>query len=141
MQDAGFDMIQASQGLWAFLNLNLVGSARAKFDKAPRLNGFDVWRRVVYPMAPKSVAHRVDLHADLHNPARAKKLSDLIEIVEAWEKLRDRYYEMGGQEVQSDEQCVILLKMLPPDTPASMVMVLEDYTDFEALKAKLEFNS
>ena len=45
---------------------------------------------------------------------------------------------MGGQEVQGDGQCVILLKMLPPDTPASMVMVLEDDTDFEALKAKLE---
>ena len=42
--------------------------------------------------------------------------------VEAWEKLRDRYYEMGGQKVQSDEQCVILLKMLPSDTPASMIM-------------------
>ncbi len=88
MQDAGLDTIQASQELWAFLNLNLVGSARAKFDKAPRLNGFDVWRRVVCPMAPKSVARRVDLHTDLHNPARAKKLSDLIETVEAWERLR-----------------------------------------------------
>ena len=138
MQDSGFDTIQASQELWAFLNLNLVGSARAKFDKAPRLNGFDVWRRVVCPMAPKSVARRVDLHTDLHNPARAKRLADLIETVEAWEKLRDRYYEMGGQEVQSDEQCVILLKMLPSDTPASMIMVLEDFTNYEALKAKLE---
>ena len=89
-------------------------------------------------MAPKSVARRVDLHTDLHNPSKAKKLSDLMETIEAWEKLRDRYYEMGGQVVQGDEQCVILLKMLPPDTPASMVMVLEDYTDFDALKAKLE---
>jgi hypothetical protein len=138
MQDTGFDTIQASQELWAFLNLNLVGLARAKFDKAPRLNSFDVWRRVVCPMALKSVACRVDFHTDLHNPARAKRLADLIETVEAWEKLRDRYYEMGGQEVQSDEQCVILLKMLPSDTPASMIMVLEDYTNYDALKAKLE---
>ena len=79
MQDTGFDTIQASQELWAFLNLNLVGSARAKFDKAPRLNSFDVCRRVVCPMAPKSVARRVDLHTDLHNPARAKRLADLID--------------------------------------------------------------
>ena len=35
MQDSGFDTLQASRELWAFLNLNLVGTARAKFDKAP----------------------------------------------------------------------------------------------------------
>ena len=56
MQDSGFDTLQASRELWAFLNLNSVGTARAKFDKAPPLNGFDVWRKVVSPMAPKSVA-------------------------------------------------------------------------------------
>ena len=61
-----------------------------------------------------------------------------MESIESWEKLRDRYFDMGGQTVQGDEQCVILLKMLPPDTPATMVMALEEYTDFDALKAKLE---
>ena len=40
--------------------------------------------------------------------------------------------------MQSDEQCVILLKMLPPDTPATMVMALEECQDFDALKKKLE---
>ena len=45
---------------------------------------------------------------------------------------------MGGQEVQCGEQFVIVLKMLTPDTPASMVIVLEDYSDFDARRAKLE---
>ena len=40
--------------------------------------------------------------------------------------------------MQSDEQCVILLKMLPPDTPSTMVMALEECQDFDALKKKLE---
>ena len=56
---------------------------------------------------------------------------------EPWEKLRDRHYEMGGQTVQSDGQCVILLKMLPPDAPATMVMALQECTEFDALKKKL----
>ena len=96
MQDSGFDTLQASRELWAFLNLNLVGTAHAKFDKAPPLNGFDVWRRVVSPMAPKSVARRVDLHTELHNPKAARTLSELMDTIESWENLRDRYYEMGG---------------------------------------------
>ena len=61
-----------------------------------------------------------------------------MDSIGSWEKPRDRYYEMGGQTVQSDEQCVILLKMLPPDTPATRVMALEECTSFDALKAKLE---
>ena len=89
-------------------------------------------------MAPKSVARRVDLHTEVHNPPRAKKLSAFMEAIEAREKLRGLYYEMGGQEVQSDKQCVILLKMLPPDTPATMVMLLEECKDFEAFNTKLE---
>ena len=74
----------------------MVGTARPKFDKAPPLNGFDVWRRVVCLLAPKSVARRVELHTDLHNPKPARKLSELMDAIESWEKLRDRYYEMGG---------------------------------------------
>jgi hypothetical protein len=46
-------------------------------------------------MAPKSVAKRVDLHTDLHSPKAARKLSELMDTLESWEKLRDRYYEMG----------------------------------------------
>ena len=88
---------------WAFLNLNLVCTARPNFDRPPRLNSFDVWHRVVCPMTPKGVPCRVDLHTGPHNPPRAKKLRDLVETIEAWEKLRGRYYEIGGQEVQSDE--------------------------------------
>ena len=138
MQGSGLDTLQASRELWALLNFNLVGTARAKFDKAPPLNGFDVWRRVVSPMAPKSVARRVDLHTELHNPKAARKVSELMDTIESREKLRDRYYEMGGQTVQSDEQCVILLKMLPPDTPAAMIMSLEECQDVEQLKKDTE---
>ena len=138
MQDNGFDTVQASRELWPFLDLILVGTARPKFDKAPPLNGLDVWRRVVCPLAPKSVARRVDLHTDLPNPKPARKLSELMDAIESWEKLRDRYYEMGWQTVQSDEQSVILLKMLPPDTPATMVLALEECTDFDALEKNLE---
>ena len=45
----------------------------------------------------------MDFHTDLHNPPRAKKVSELVEAIEAWEKLQDVYYGMGGQDVKSDE--------------------------------------
>ena len=91
IQDSGLDTLQASRELWVFPNLNLVGTARVEFDKAPPpLSGFDVWRRVVSPLAPKIAARRVDLHTDLHNPKAARKLSELRDSIESWEKVRDR---------------------------------------------------
>ena len=45
---------------------------------------------------------------------------------------------MGGMEVSSDKQCVIILRMLPLDTPPSLVMSLQDITKVTELKEKIE---
>ena len=54
MSDTRFDPVKASGDLWSYLNLNigLAGKARAKFKSAQDLNGLDVWRRIVVPLAP-----------------------------------------------------------------------------------------
>ena len=96
MTDTGFDPVRASAELWAFLNLNLTGSAKNKFDKAEELNGLDVWRRVVVPIAPPTVVKRIEMHGVIHQPGKAKKLSELVDFIEAWEKLLEKYYEMGA---------------------------------------------
>ena len=121
------------------MNLNLQETkARNLFDKSKELQGFDVWRRLIVPTAPRTVSRRVDMHGDVHNPPKAKRLGELMDAISDWEKLQEKYQELGGQPIPPAEQCVIVLRMLPPDTPSSLVMQLEDYSDFEALKTKLE---
>ena len=63
------------------------------------------------PMAPRTVSRRVDMHGDVHNPPKAKRLGELVDAIETWDKLHEKYQEMGGQEVVPDEQCVIILRM------------------------------
>ena len=43
-------------------------------------------------------------------------MGDLVDAIEAWDKLHEKYQEMGGTEVVPDEQCVIILRMLLADT-------------------------
>ena len=115
MSDVGFDPVQANHELWAFLNLNLPASAtkvRNLFKKAKELQGFDVWRRIVVPMAPKTISRRIDMHGDVHNPAAAKKLGDVMDVIDDWERLHEKYQEMGGMPIPPAEQCVIIMRML-----------------------------
>ena len=99
-----------------------------------------MWRRIVVPIEPKTTARRVAMHTDIHGPARAKKLSETIDHIGLWEKELERYYEMGGQVIPEEEKVVILLKMLPSDTPGWMVQALEDMNEYESMKAKLDKN-
>jgi hypothetical protein len=89
-------------------------------------------------MAPRTVSRRVDMHGDVHNPPKAKRLGELVDAIESWDKLHEKYQEMGGQEVVPDEQCVIILRMLPSDTPPSLVMSLQGITDVTTLKETIE---
>ena len=68
----------------------------------------------------------------MHLPsARASALPDHLE---AWQKVIDKFILMGGTEIPDEEKCIIVLKQLPADTPASMAMALEDYKDYAELK-------
>ena len=70
MEDIGFSPMRASSELWAFLNLNVTGHGRNKFDAAKELNGLDVPRRIVVPFAPKTVARRVEMYSAIYSPAK-----------------------------------------------------------------------
>ena len=64
-----------------------------------------------------------------------------MDAIAAWEELRDRYYECGGQQLNNEDQCTDIMKIPPPDpeTPASMLMALEGYIgDPENLKLKID---
>ena len=95
MADNGFDTIQANHELRAF------------FKDHGAYGPLTVSRR------------RVDMHVVVHNPPKVKKLGELVDIIEACDKLHEKYQEMGGMEVAADEQCVIILRMLPVDIPFS----------------------
>ena len=36
------------------------------------------------------------MHGDMHLPPKAKKLSELLEHIEAWERQLERYYDGGA---------------------------------------------
>ena len=78
MEDIGFSPTRASSELWAFLNLNVTGHERNKFDAAKELKGLDVWRRIVVPLAPKTVARRVEMYSAIHSPAKCKHIGEMF---------------------------------------------------------------
>ena len=96
MEDIGFDPMRASSELWSFLNLNVTGNGRNKFDAAQELNGFAVWRRIVVPVAPRTVARRVEMYTSIHSPGRCKHFGEMTDHLDAWERKIDEFVVMGS---------------------------------------------
>ena len=83
------DPHRLSRELWALLNLNVVveaaKDARRIFDSVPVLDGFEVWRRLVGPMAPRTLHRRHDLYTKVHSPVAARSLAGVEVGIEVWE--------------------------------------------------------
>ena len=95
MEDIGFDLMRVCSELWSLLNLNVTGNGRNKSDAAQELNGLDVWRRIVVPMAPRTVARRVEMYTSIRSPGRCKHLGEMADHLEAWERKIDEFVVMG----------------------------------------------
>ena len=138
MEDMGSSPMRASSELWAVLNLNVTGHGRNKFDAARELNGLDVWRRIVVPLAPKTFARRVEMYSALHSPAKCKHIGEMTDHLEAWERTIDDLILMGGQRLNDSESFIIALNMLPADTLAFFVHALQGHQDYSNLKMLLD---
>ena len=112
VEDNSFRPMHASSELWAFLNLTVTGHGRNKLDAAKELNGLDVWRRIVAPLAPKTVARRVEMYSAIHSPAKYKHIGEITDHLEAWERKIDDFILMGGQRLNDHEVCIIALNNL-----------------------------
>ena len=76
--------------------MNVTGKGRTKFNAAQELHGLDVWRRIVVPLAPKTVARRVEMYSAIHSPGKCKHLGDMADQLEAWERNIDDFIIMGA---------------------------------------------
>ena len=70
--------------------------ARRIFDSVTPLDGFEVWRRLVGPMAPRTLHRRHDLYTKVHSTGAARSLAGVEVGIEVWETDLDRYIECGG---------------------------------------------
>ena len=82
--------------LWFFLNLNLTGDAKETFDNLPRLQGFEAWRKIVVPMAPRTLTRMMSLYTEVRNPPRARSLKDVAASFDKWESQLRVYQRCGG---------------------------------------------
>ena len=124
--------------LWSWLNLNLTGSAKETFDNLPRLQGFEAWRKIVVPMAPRTLSRMMSLYTEVRIPPRARSLRDVASSFETWEAKLRVYARCGGADMPEYEKVLIALKVLPVSTPASMMLAFRSISSYTALKSEIE---
>ena len=116
------------------MNLSVAGNGCNKFDAVQELNGLDVLRRIVVPLAPKTVARCVEMYSIIHSPVRCKHIGEMSDHIEAWERKIDDFAITGGPRLNDPEIGIIALNLFSADTPASLVLVLEGRSDYATPK-------
>ena len=129
-----------SRDLWGYLNLCLSGKQKLTFNNVPKGNGFEAWRRIVVPIAPRSEARLHEMHGDVHRPAPSKRLADVLGDIDRWEGMLVEFYRCGGAKLHDKTKVIVAMKMLPPNTPASLKMALKGIHCFETFKDELRQN-
>ena len=141
LADSGFcsdnDPLQLSRDLWGYLNLSLTGKEHESFGNVDSGNGFEAWRKLVVPIAPRSEARLMFMHRDIIKPPPSKRLTDVIGDIEAWEGRLTEYYRCGGDRLSDRTKVITAIDMLPPDTPHTLMLALKDMRDLEKLKDQL----
>ena len=118
--------------------MNLTGDAKETFDNLPRLQGFEAWRKIVVPMAPRTLTRMMSLYTEVRNLPRARSLKDVAASFEKWESQLRVYQRCGGAPPPEHEKVLIALEALPVTTPASMTLALRNIHTYEALKAEIQ---
>ena len=129
-----------SRDLWGYLNLCLTGKPKLAFNNVPKGNGFEAWRRLVVPIAPRSDARMHEMHGVINNPPPSKRLSDVMSDLETWENRLVDYYRCGGDPISEKTKVIIGLKMLPSTAPASLKLALKGIHNFEKFKDEVRQN-
>ena len=141
LSESGFcldnDPLQLSRDLWGYLNLSLTGKEHENFGNVESGNGFEAWRKLVVPLAPRSEARLMFMHRDIIKPPPSKRLTEVIADIEAWEGRLTEYYRCGGDRLSERTKVITAIDMMPPDTPHTVMLALKDMRDLEKLKDQL----
>ena len=129
-----------SRDLWGYLNLCLSGKQKLAFNNVPKGNGFEAWRRITLPIAPRSEARLHEMHGDVHRPPSSKRLAEVMGDIDRWENMLVEFYRCGGEPLTDKTKVIIAMKMLPSTTPASLKMALKGIYCFEKFKDELRQN-
>ena len=101
------DPVQASQRIWTWLQMPLMGSGSPELDynNTETLNGLEIWRKLAVPQASKSRPRRYALRDRIQNPKPCASFGAVLEQLKGWHKDLTAYVAAGGTmpEVQFSE--------------------------------------
>ena len=109
------DPVQVSQRMWGWLQMPLLnsGTPELTYNNAEVLNGLEVWRSLVVPVEPRSVAQRFALRDKVQNPQKCTSFAEVMVSFKVWEKVLVEFVKAGGAAPPDEERRHALLKMLP----------------------------
>ena len=100
------DPVQATQRIWTWLQLPLMGSGTPELDynDTETLNGLEVWRKLAVPLASRSLPRRFALRDRVNNPKQCSSFGAVLLQLKAWHKDLTAYLAAGGEMPSDDDK-------------------------------------
>ena len=100
------------------------------FCNAEHLNGFDAWRRLVYHIDLGADSRIWNAERKLENPALFRRVEDVLQGMEDWEKVIREVREAQGTVPNDRTMRYKLLEMLPEVTKSNMIFQVSSARDY-----------
>ena len=92
---------------------------------------------VVVQINSRSVETRHRLYDRVRNPKGAKKLNEIIDVIEEWEFEISKLVQAGGRDLEDEDRRTIALKMLPAGLPYAFIADLRRIATSQELKDRV----
>ena len=108
--------------LWGFLNTNLTGKAKQKFDNVQGFEGSETWRRTLKLVRDRAMVRKISLNDKVHRPDEAKRLADVPSALESWDKHVREFEEAGGKQLFFVDKKLAMINIIPSSLRADMML-------------------
>lgn len=127
-----------SHGLWSYMNLNLVGDPKRKFDAIEPSNTAEVCRKVVGPLVSKSEERRHFLFEGVNNPKGCTNMGEMMKCIEDWEQAIELYEAADGKAPEDEQRRQKLVRLIPGVDDEKVYELLGKYKSYDSLRDYLE---
>ena len=130
--------VDLAHGLRSFLNLNLVGDPKRKFEAVECSNGAEVWRKVVGPLVSRSEERRHFLWEFVNTPKGCTDMKDMMKCIENWESDIEMYEAAEGTAPNDEQRRQKLVRLIPKIDDEKVYELLGKFKTYDDLRDHLE---
>jgi hypothetical protein len=131
------EQLLRSSELYDILSQRCTGEALSLIKSVRNCSGFRAWQILYKKYNPKTMARGVRLMIEVVNPSKIKSLGEIEAEITKWEEKTTILSSQFGEGINQRMKIAIFTNMMPANIQDYIYSIVENDTQYEALKDKV----